>query len=162
MTHPMRRTDREITDAAEIEQLLSCARYATIALADGDEPYVVTLSCGFDATQRRLCFHVAPRGRKLDIIERNPKACATVVADLGYKSGECAHPFESVVMTGTMRVLDDPADIRAGMRTLIAQLESHEDAEEIFARNKIDTEDGLKKFRLLVFEIDDLAAKRGE
>jgi nitroimidazol reductase NimA-like FMN-containing flavoprotein (pyridoxamine 5'-phosphate oxidase superfamily) len=158
----MRRTDREITDAAQIDQLLSAARYATIALADGDEPYVVTLSCGYDALKRRLCFHVAPKGRKLDIIERNPKACATVIADLGYKFGQCAHPFESVVMTGTMRVLDDPADVRAGMRTLIGQLESQEDAEAIFARNKIDTDDGLKKFRLLVFQIDDLTAKRGE
>ncbi len=51
----------------------------TIAtLLTDDQPYVVTLSCGFDAANRRLCFHVANSGRKLDIIARNPKACATV------------------------------------------------------------------------------------
>jgi nitroimidazol reductase NimA-like FMN-containing flavoprotein (pyridoxamine 5'-phosphate oxidase superfamily) len=162
MPHQMRRTDREITEAAEIDRLLSQARYATIALADGDEPYIVTLSCGYDAANSRLCFHVAPEGRKLDVIARNPKACATVVADLGYKSGECAHPFESVVMTGTMRMLEDPQDIRAGMRVLIGQLESVEDAEAVFARNKLDSDEGLKRFRLLVFEIEGLTAKRGE
>jgi nitroimidazol reductase NimA-like FMN-containing flavoprotein (pyridoxamine 5'-phosphate oxidase superfamily) len=162
MAHPIRRTDREITDAAEIDRLLAQARYATIALADEGEPYVVTLSCGYDAAGQRLCFHVAPLGRKLDIIARNPKACATVIADLGYKDGECAHPFESVVMTGTMRLLEDPDEIRAGMRVLIGQLESTSGAEEIYARNNLDSADALKRFRLLVFEIEDRTAKSGE
>jgi nitroimidazol reductase NimA-like FMN-containing flavoprotein (pyridoxamine 5'-phosphate oxidase superfamily) len=161
MSHPLRRTDRQITDVAEIDRLLTQARYATIALADGDEPYVVTLSCGFDAPNRRLCFHVATTGRKLDIIARNPKACVTVVSDLGYQFGECAHPFESVVMTGTMRLVEDPDDIRTGMRALIGQLESPTDAEAIFERNKLGTDDGLKRFRLLTFEIGDVSAKRG-
>jgi nitroimidazol reductase NimA-like FMN-containing flavoprotein (pyridoxamine 5'-phosphate oxidase superfamily) len=105
---------------------------------------------------------VAPLGRKLDIIARNPKACATVIADLGYKDGECAHPFESVVMTGTMRLLEDPDEIRAGMRVLIGQLESTSGAEEIYARNNLDSADALKRFRLLVFEIEDRTAKSGE
>ena len=58
MTHELRRADREITDPAEIDRILSAAKYATIALADGAQPYVVTLSCGFDAGRQRLCFHV--------------------------------------------------------------------------------------------------------
>ncbi len=62
MAHPMRRTDREITDAAEIDRLLSQARFATIALADGDEPYVVTLSCGFDAAQQPAVLPCRHRG----------------------------------------------------------------------------------------------------
>ena len=74
MSHAMRREDRAITDPAEIDRILSEARYATVALADGAEPYVVTLSCGYDARRRQLCFHVAPAGRKLDIISRNPRA----------------------------------------------------------------------------------------
>jgi nitroimidazol reductase NimA-like FMN-containing flavoprotein (pyridoxamine 5'-phosphate oxidase superfamily) len=162
MAHPMRRRDRRITDASEIDRLLSEARWAAIALADGDEPYVVTLSCGFDAVNRRLCFHAANSGRKLDIIARNPKACATVVADLGYKQGECAHPFESVVMTGTMRLLEDPEEVRAGMRVLIGQLESASDAQAVFDRNELDSDTALKRFSLLVFEIGHLDAKRGE
>ncbi len=162
MAHPMRRTDRRITEAAEIDRLLAEARFATIALADGDMPYVVTLSCGFDAVNRRLCFHVANSGRKLDIIARNPKACATVIADLGYKQGACAHPFESVVMTGTMRLLENPEEVRAGMRVLIGQLESASDAQAVFDRNALDSDAALKRFRLLVFEIEHVDAKRGE
>ncbi|MDR3686634.1 MAG: pyridoxamine 5'-phosphate oxidase family protein [Coriobacteriia bacterium] len=162
MTHELRRHDLEITDPAEIDRILRAARYATIALADGDQPYAVTLSCGYDADRRRLCFHIAPKGRKLDIIAANPAACATVIGDLGYKVGECAHPYESVVMSGRMRVLEDPGDIRAGMRTLVSQLESPEDEVEIWERNKLDTPEALKRFRMLVFEIDELTAKTGQ
>ena len=93
MVHELRRDDREITDPAEMDRILSAAKYATIALADGEQPYVVTLSCGYDPERNRLCFHVAPEGYKLDIIAANPLACATVVHDRGYKTGECAHPF---------------------------------------------------------------------
>jgi nitroimidazol reductase NimA-like FMN-containing flavoprotein (pyridoxamine 5'-phosphate oxidase superfamily) len=161
MAHAMRRADRQITDDARIDRLLAEARYATIALADGDEPYVVTLSCGFDRANRRLCFHVAAAGRKLDIIARNPRACATVISDLGYKPGECAHPFQSVVMNGTMRILEEPGEVRDGMRVLVGQLETAADAEAVYQRNKLDEDAALQRFRLLVFEIEDATAKQG-
>ena len=162
MTHDLRRHDLEITDSAEIDRLLSSAKFASVALADGEEPYLVTLSCGYDAAKGRLCFHVAPNGRKLDIIAKNPRGCATVVHDLGYKAGECAHPYASVVLFGHLRVLDDPADAREAMRTLIGQLESPEDESAIWARNLLDTEAGLARCRMLAFEIEDLTAKAGQ
>jgi len=162
VTHPMRRHDCAITDPAIIDEILSAGRFATIALCDGDEPYVVTLSCGYDPELKRLCFHVATAGRKLDIIAKNSRACATIVDDLGYKHGECAHPFRSVVMNGTMRLAEDPADVRAGMRTLIGQLETPADAEALFARHKLDTDEALKRFRLLVLDIEDVSAKQDQ
>lgn len=162
MPHPIRREDREITDPAHIERILSEAHFATVGLADGDEPYVVTLSCGYDAPGKRLCFHVAPAGRKLDIIARHPRACVTVVEDLGYKTGECAHPFRSVVMEGRMRLVTDSAETRQAMRVLIGQLESAEDGERVYARNKLDDNASLERFRMLVFEIDEMSAKEGE
>ncbi len=161
MPHPLRREDRAITDPAQIDAILAGARYATIALADGDEPYVVTLSCGYDAAGERLLFHVAPVGRKLDIIARNNRACATVVDDLGYNEGACEHPFRSVVMEGRMRLIDDPAEMRAAMRVLIGQLEGVSDAETVYARNKLDDDAALARFRMLAFEIEDVCAKEG-
>jgi len=158
----MRRSDCAITDRETIDAILSAGRFTTIALCDADEPYAVTLSYGYDATRYRLCFHVAKAGRKLDIIAVNPRACATVIDDLGYLHGECAHPFRSVVMTGRMRLLDDPDDIRAAMRTLIGQLESEEDSAAVFEQNKLDTDAGLQRFRALVFEIEDVSAKQDQ
>jgi nitroimidazol reductase NimA-like FMN-containing flavoprotein (pyridoxamine 5'-phosphate oxidase superfamily) len=162
MTHEMRRHDLEITDSAEIDRLLASARFATVALCDGDRPYLVTLSCGYDAAGCRLCFHVAPAGRKLDIIAKNPRGCATVVVDLGYQVGECAHPYASVVMSGQLRVLEDAEEIRAAMRVLIGRLEAPEAETAIWERNALDTADALARFKMLVFEIEDLSAKSGQ
>lgn len=162
MTHELRRSDLSIADLGEIDRILAAARYATIALADGDQPYVVTLSCGYDAAAQRLCFHVAAQGRKLDIIARNPKACVTVISDMGYLHGECAHPYESVVMHGRMLLLDDPIDIRTAMRTLIGQLETPEAAEAIFEQHGLSGDAALLRFRLLTFQIESLTAKRGQ
>ena len=65
-------------------------------------------------------------------------------------------------MTGAMRLLEDPEEVRAGMRVLIGQLESASDVRAVFDRNALDSDAALKRFRLLVFEIEHLEAKRGE
>jgi nitroimidazol reductase NimA-like FMN-containing flavoprotein (pyridoxamine 5'-phosphate oxidase superfamily) len=81
---------------------------------------------------------------------------------MGYKAGECAHPYESVVLFGRLRVLADPHEVRQAMRTLIAQLESPDAQAEIWGRQSLDTPEALNRFRMLVFDIDDLTAKSGQ
>lgn len=158
----LRRQDRVITDPAEIDRILSAGRFVTLALIDGDEPYVVTLSYGYDAPRRRLCFHVATEGRKLDIVAANPRVCATVIEDRGYLPGECAHPFASVVLTGTACVLEDRDDIRAAMRTLVGQLESAKDGAAVWERYLLDSDAPYDRFRMLVVAIESVTAKQGQ
>lgn len=157
----LRRADRAISDEETVNRLLAEGKYATIALADAGEPYLVTLSYGYDQAASRLCFHVAPKGRKLDIISRNPRACATVIADGGYVAGECEHVFESVVLFGKLRVLEDPDETRAAMRVLIGQLETPDHAQQVWSRTNVDSDARLKTFRALVFDIESWTAKRG-
>lgn len=160
MTYHMRRHDLAITDEHEIERILLEGRHATIALTDGDQPYLVTLSYGYDPKRRRLVFHSATAGRKLDLIAKNPRACATVVVEHGYNTGECEHPYSSVVMHGTMEMLDDLAEVREAMRTLIRHLETGEAVETIYEQSR--AEQRLASFRMLAFQIEDLSAKTGK
>jgi nitroimidazol reductase NimA-like FMN-containing flavoprotein (pyridoxamine 5'-phosphate oxidase superfamily) len=162
MAHHLRRKDREITDRAEIDRILGGARYATVALVDEGAPYVVTLSCGYDAERQRLCFHVATAGRKLDAIAGDSRACVSVIEDLGYNPGACEHPFRSVVMEGRMRVLEDLGEAREAMRTLIAQLESTEATDEIWERNKLAGDERWRGVRMLAFDIESICAKQGK
>lgn len=159
MSHALRRADRAISDPDVIAGMLATARFVTIALTDGEEPYVVTLSCGYDAHRSRLCFHVAPEGRKLDIIARNPRACATAIEDLGYRDGKCEHPFRSLVIDGRMRLIDDPEDAAQAMRTLITQLEGEIDA--TWTRNGLDHDAPWRRMRILVLDIESVTAKQG-
>lgn len=160
MPYHMRRHDRAITDTATIDAILAAGRFTTIALSGPDGPYAVTLSYGFDAERRRLSFHVAHEGRKLDLIADDPRACATVVQDLGYKHGECAHPYRSVVAHGRMRLAETPDEAREGMRTLLAQLEAGDD--DAWDSMNLDDEARMSSFSVLFFDIDEVSAKEGE
>jgi hypothetical protein len=155
----MRRRDREITDTEVIERIIREGRYCTLALADGDQPYAVSLSYGYDAGEGRLYFHAARKGRKLDAIQANPKACATIVAETGYTQGECAHPFESVVLFGTMRLITTDDEKRRAIHALVDHLE--DDPEKYWATRSWELEQRLAGFSALVFEISELTAKRG-
>lgn len=158
-THHMRRQDRAITDAARIDSLLLTGRFATFALCDGAEPYVVTLSYGYDAEARRMYFHVAHEGRKLDIIRRNPVACGTVVHAGDYLHGECAHPFESVVLEGRMRIVEDAEEKQRALLTLVRHLEA--DPDRFWESRSLDDPRRTAKFTALCFEIAHVSAKAG-
>jgi uncharacterized protein len=160
MTYHMRRADRAITDQAAIERLLRDGTYTSIALVDGDEPYVVTLSYGYDAPRRRLYFHAAHEGRKLDVIAKNPRACATIIAENGYTTGECEHPFESLVLTGTMRLVTDDAEKLTAIHTLVEHLEP--DAQAYWSSRSWTLESRVAGFSALCLDIDSVSAKTGK
>jgi nitroimidazol reductase NimA-like FMN-containing flavoprotein (pyridoxamine 5'-phosphate oxidase superfamily) len=75
----MRRKDREVTEPEAIEAIIAAAQVCHLAMADGQAPYVVPLSFGY--LPGRLYFHSAPQGRKLDILQRNPAVCFSLVAE---------------------------------------------------------------------------------
>jgi len=119
----LRRTEREILNQAELDAVLARGRYMTVAMCRDGEPYVVTLSYGYSAARNALYYHCARDGLKLDFLRANPEVCATVVEDLGYKRGECAHAYRSVVVRGLMGVVEQRADKVHGLRVLLAQQE---------------------------------------
>ena len=46
--HLNNRPNREMVDNSEITTILKSGKYATISLCRGNEPYIVTLSYGYD------------------------------------------------------------------------------------------------------------------
>lgn len=151
--------DREISDPAEIEAILGAGRFATIAMARGDEPYLVTLSYGYDHDTRTLYFHSAHEGLKLEFLEANPNVCATVIVDRGYLHGECAHAYSSVVMYGTMGLVDGADERRLGMRRMTEQLESK--PAQVYAKHKLDGDAVYKRMVVLKLAIDSVRGKSG-
>ncbi len=120
----LRQAELEIVDQAELEAVLRRGRYMTVAMCRDGEPYVVTLSYGYSAGENVLYCHCARDGLKLDFLRATPEVCATVVEDLGYKSGECAHAYRSVVVRGLMEVVETRAQKAHGLRVLLAHQES--------------------------------------
>ncbi len=69
----MRRKDKEIEDKSAIEEILRQAAVCRIAMCDGDEPYVVPMSFGYEDDCLHL--HSASEGKKIDILNHNPIVC---------------------------------------------------------------------------------------
>ncbi|MEN6473524.1 MAG: pyridoxamine 5'-phosphate oxidase family protein [Syntrophaceae bacterium] len=107
----MRRSDREVTDDALIEAILMQATVCRLAMCDEGWPYVVPLNFGYQ--DKRLFFHTAERGRKLDILTRNDRVCFEVDSEhkILESSAACGWSmrFASVIGFGRARLIDDPA-----------------------------------------------------
>ena len=69
----MRRSEKEITDESAIEAIINSSIVCRLALSDGDQPYIVPLSFGYQ--DRTLYFHSALEGKKIDILKKNNRIC---------------------------------------------------------------------------------------
>ena len=65
-----------IEDRAEMQAILDRAQVGRLGLADENEPYVVPLN--FVNSDGRIYFHTGLEGRKLDIMQKNPRVCFEV------------------------------------------------------------------------------------
>lgn len=158
-SYHLRRTDRQITDPEQIASILLRGRFVTIATCHDGEPYVVTLSYGYEAEHDRMYFHAARSGRKSDAIAADPRVCATVIIDGGYRPGQCKHSYESAVFTGSMAIVTDEDEARHGMRVLLNHLEGEPDA--TWERNGLDREQSWDRLSILRLDIDEITAKAG-
>lgn len=155
----VRRTDREITAPEELRDVLRQGRFTTIAFARDNEPYLVTLSYGYDTESDSLVCHVAPEGCKLDFLRANPRICGTVVLDGGYEQGACKHYYTSVVFRGEAALIEDAEERVRGMHVLIDHLE--DEPESVKVRNAIDSAKLYERMSVLRIRIDEITGKRG-
>lgn len=113
----MRRSDREITDYAQIETILLKAQICRLAMCTDGWPYIVPLNFGYH--QGRLYFHAASAGRKLDILKVNERVCFEVDIEhvLMESSQACgwSMQFASVIGFGRACLIDDVADKRTAL-----------------------------------------------
>jgi nitroimidazol reductase NimA-like FMN-containing flavoprotein (pyridoxamine 5'-phosphate oxidase superfamily) len=126
--HHLRRSEKQIADENDLRQILVQGKYATIALCRNNEPYVVTLSYGYDQTQNALFFHTGSIGLKIDFISCNPAVCATVIEDGGYLAGECNHRYRSLVINGKMSFVESLEGKKHGLAVMLNQLEENPSA----------------------------------
>lgn len=155
----MNNSEQQIRDENELRRILKGGKYAIVAMCRDNEPYVVTLSCGYDEKTNSLYFHSALKGLKTDIISANPKVCATVIEDGGYVENDCKHRYASVVMFGTMSAIASLEDKKYALDVLLRHLEK--DPEGLKARF-IKNEAAYDKFALLQLKIDSMSGKSGQ
>ncbi len=156
--HGMRRKEKEITDPAEMKAVLAAAKYVTVAMCRADEPYLVTLSHGYDEKRNAVYFHCAREGKKIGILAANDRVWGQALLDRGYADGRCDHLFTSVQFHGRVSFVEDAAEKRHALAVMIRQLES--DPAKVLGHQVNDA--SVAKVHIGRIDLDFLSGKRSE
>lgn len=103
----LRRMDREIKNESLIDLILSSATHLNIALANQNELYIVPLNYIYDPEQKNIYFHGAKDGKKIDLLQKNPRVWGSAVIDHGFGEGQCENLYASVVFSGNFSFVEN-------------------------------------------------------
>ena len=121
----MTRRERQITDMNEIIKILDKAKVLHLGLVDGDEPYVVPMNYGYemDGDKLTIWLHGAPQGRKIDLMQKNPKVFFEMDCDITPFEGDVACrygiTYSSIMGRGTATIVEDPEEKKHGLVVLM-------------------------------------------
>lgn len=119
----MRRSDREIVDRAEIDEIIRGALVCRVAMIRDGAPYLVPLSFGYD--DGSLYFHTASEGTKIDCFAADPRVCFEMERDVEVVTHhdlacKWSMTYESVIGSGVIEEIVAP-DLKARALNAIAR-----------------------------------------
>jgi nitroimidazol reductase NimA-like FMN-containing flavoprotein (pyridoxamine 5'-phosphate oxidase superfamily) len=121
----MRRKEKEITDKHEMMAVLEKAKYVVVAMCKENEPYLATLSHGYDRERNCLYFHCAKEGKKVDILRAQSTVWGQALVDKGYVQGFCDHLYVTTHFRGKVTFVENHDEKRHALEVMIYALEDH-------------------------------------
>lgn len=112
----MRRTDREITDPAEIIGALGRFKHCTLGISADGRMRLVPMCFGY--SEDCLYFHSAPEGEKIEILRKNPSVVFEMSRIISVVGTDDIH-YESVAGEGEVEFLKALPEKRRGMEILL-------------------------------------------
>jgi nitroimidazol reductase NimA-like FMN-containing flavoprotein (pyridoxamine 5'-phosphate oxidase superfamily) len=152
----MRLKEQAIKDEVEMVAILRKVGYVTMAMCQDEEPYLVTVSHGYDDERNAIYFHCAFKGKKIEILKANNVVWGEAVDNLGTQEGECGQRYATTQFRGTVTFVDNMDEKRHGLRTLISAF--GDDPEKFFEKD--DSEGRLEKLNIGRVDIDYMSGKR--
>lgn len=152
----MRRSDREVTDRAEILDIMRRCDVCRLALNDGGYPYILPLNFGMDTQNGRvtLYFHGAAQGRKYDIISRDNRAsfemdCSHRIVTRPERKS-CTMEYESVIGRGRIEMVEGSEKLAA-----LKLLNAHYGAQKLEINQAV-----AQRTTVMRLVVEDMTAKR--
>ncbi|HUW91021.1 MAG TPA: pyridoxamine 5'-phosphate oxidase family protein [Candidatus Nanopelagicaceae bacterium] len=155
----MQKKEREILDKGLLLEIMRNGKFTTISLCRNNEPYIVTLSYGFDERDNCLYFHSAQKGLKLEYLKENQKVCGTILEDLGYVKNDCSHKYRSIVFWGDMIIVENLDEKKHAFDILLNHLE---DNPSKVKKRFFKSEESYKNTCLLKLDINLITGKASE
>ena len=121
----MRRTDREITDAAAIAAIMARCKVVRLAMNTEGAPYILPLNFGLEPDGMTIYVHGAAEGEKYRLMERDTKVAFEMDCMLGMDMDEvhqeCSTRYESVIGWGEAVEITDVEEKRRALQRIMAQ-----------------------------------------
>ena len=117
----MRKHEKEIRDEKEILEILEKGLVCHLGLCDEGQPYVVPMNYGY--RDRRMYFHCAREGRKIDILRNNNRVCIEVESEARIVKGETpcrwTAKYRSVIGFGRARIIEVEKEKKSGLDVIM-------------------------------------------
>jgi len=152
----IRRKEKEIGRKEEMVAILQSAKYVTIAMCLDDEPYLATLSHGYDRDRNCIYFHCAQEGKKIDILKKNDIVWGQVLEDHGYANGSCDHLYATTQFKGRVVFVQETEEKRHALLVMINQQES--DSQKVVDEQL--TEKSMERVNIGRIDIDFMSGKK--
>lgn len=107
-----------------MKNILKSTKYVTVAFCMNNEPYLVSLSHGYDEKRNCIYFHCAPEGKKIEYIRANNKVWGQAVSDYQVR-GECEYVYTCVHFSGRVTLIKDVEEKLQALTCLIRQLSTN-------------------------------------
>jgi nitroimidazol reductase NimA-like FMN-containing flavoprotein (pyridoxamine 5'-phosphate oxidase superfamily) len=120
----IRRKEKEIKNKDEMIAILESVKFVTVAMSADNEPYIATLSHGYDRKKNCIYFHCAKEGKKIDILRKNNVVWGQAFEDHGYADGSCDHLYATTQFRGRVTFINDAKEKTHALSVMIFQLES--------------------------------------
>jgi len=117
--------ENRVTDPTEIIRILDTAKVLHLGLSVNDEPYVVPMNYGYTMEEGRLVLylHSAVKGKKLDMMQANPKVFFSIDCDRMPFEGRvpCQYGlvYSSIMGRGTATIVEDVEEKKQAMTVLM-------------------------------------------
>ena len=121
----MTKRERQVTDPQQIQEILDKAKVMHLGLCENNEPYVVPMNYGYTMENGKLVMylHSAVRGKKLDMIQANPKVFFAIDCDRmpfeGEKPCQYGLVYSSVMGKGIATIVEDVEEKMKAMSILM-------------------------------------------
>lgn len=154
----IRRKEKEIKDEKELISIVQEAKYITLAMCSGNQPYLVTLNHGYDKDKNCIYFHCAQEGKKRDILTANNRIWGQALVDRGYVQGQCDHLYATTHFTGRVTFVTDYDEKKHALTVMIEALEK--EPEKVIQKQL--TEESVLKVGIGRIDIEAMSGKKAE
>lgn len=155
-SYHMNRIDRQISEKAEIFEIIDRNSFMTLALCRDNEPYIVTVNYSFDRSSESLYFHCASSGKKVDFLRENPMVFGEILEDRGYIPGQCEYAYRSVHFSGKAEQIEDIEEKRRALELMIEKFEKDAEAK----KGEFITDGDLETVRIYRISIESMTGKK--